>query len=112
MLICLTLDNGGSRYRTGCWGRGADESHPLAILAHQLGDLIESWEEAHVAEPHASGVEALKYLMNEHGLRQSDLPEIGSQGVVSEILAGKRELNLRQLRSLDHRFGVAEQVFI
>jgi hypothetical protein len=24
----------------------------------------------------------------EHGLRQSDLPEIGSQGVVSEVLAG------------------------
>ncbi len=30
------------------------------------------------------------YLMEEHGLRQSDLPEIGSQGVVSEILNGKR----------------------
>ncbi len=91
---------------------GADEFHPLATLAYHLGDLIDAWEEAHVAEPQTTGVEALKYLMAEHGLRQSDLPEVGSQGVVSEILAGKRELNLRQLRSLAHRFGVAEQVFI
>jgi len=35
--------------------------------------------------------------MDQHGLTQSDLPEIGSQGVVSEILSGKRELNARRL---------------
>jgi HTH-type transcriptional regulator/antitoxin HigA len=29
--------------------------------------------------------------MDEHELTQSDLPEIGSQGVVSEILSGKRD---------------------
>ena|SRR5687768_1085180 len=30
----------------------------------------------------------------EHSLTQSDLPEIRSQGVVSEVLRGKRELNI------------------
>lgn len=35
-------------------------------------------------------ITTLKDLMAEHGLNQSDLPEIGSQGVVSEILSGKR----------------------
>jgi HTH-type transcriptional regulator/antitoxin HigA len=49
--------------------------------------------------------------MNEHGLRQSDLPEIGSQGVVSEILSGKRELNTRQIRVLAARFSVSPAVF-
>lgn len=40
--------------------------------------------------PHIDGapVDVLKALMTEHGLKQSDLPELGSQGVVSEILAG------------------------
>ena len=53
-----------------------------------------------------------QYLMEEHGLTQSDLPEVGSQGVVSEILHGKRELNVRQIRALAHRFGVAPAVFL
>ena len=32
--------------------------------------------------------------MQQHGLRQSDLPEIGSQGVFSEVLADKRVRSL------------------
>ncbi len=31
--------------------------------------------------------------MEQHGLKQGDMPDIGSQGVVSELLSGKRELN-------------------
>ena len=31
----------------------------------------------------------------EHGLKQVDMKEIGSQGVVSEVLSGKRSLNSR-----------------
>ncbi|HSG17040.1 MAG TPA: hypothetical protein VLE70_12060 [Anaerolineae bacterium] len=50
--------------------------------------------------------------MEEHGVRQADLPEVGSQGVVSEILSGKRELNVRQIRELARRFHVSPAVFI
>jgi HTH-type transcriptional regulator/antitoxin HigA len=50
--------------------------------------------------------------MEEHDLRQSDLPEVGSQGVVSEVLNGKRELNVRQIRELARRFHVSPTVFI
>jgi HTH-type transcriptional regulator/antitoxin HigA len=50
--------------------------------------------------------------MAEHELRQSDFPEIGSQGVVSEILSNKRELNTRQIRKLAKRFGVSPAVFV
>jgi HTH-type transcriptional regulator/antitoxin HigA len=45
-------------------------------------------------------------------LCQSDLPEIGSQGVVSEILNGKRELNVQQIREMARRFHVPPAVFI
>jgi antitoxin component HigA of HigAB toxin-antitoxin module len=33
-------------------------------------------------------------------------------GVVSEILTGKRELNLRQVRALSARFGVSAATFL
>ena len=91
---------------------GEDEDHPLADLTEALGLFIHSYEEAHAKIPEAGGAEILKSLMEGHGLRQSDLPEIGSQGVVSEILSGARELNVRQLRRLAKRFGVSPAVFI
>lgn len=71
-----------------------------------------SYRDVYNAMPQTTGVQALKFLMEQHGLRQSDLSDIGSQGVVSEILAGKRELNLRQVRALAERFGVSTATFI
>lgn len=52
----------------------------------------------------------LASLMEEHGLKQSDLPEIGAQSVVSAVLAGKRQLNLRQVKALAERFSVPLEV--
>ena len=54
----------------------------------------------------------LNMLMKEHNLKQSDLPVIGSQGVVSEILSGKRKLNIHQIKKLSQRFNVSPTVFI
>ena len=39
--------------------------------------------------PKIKGQDSLRFLMEEHGLRQSDLPEVGSQGVISEIFGWK-----------------------
>ncbi len=50
--------------------------------------------------------------MDQHGVKQGELHEIGSQGVVSEILAGKRELNIRQVKALAQRFGVSVATFV
>ena len=66
----------------------------------------------HVPIPAAKPAAVLKFLMQEHDLRQSDLPEIGSQGVVSEVLTGKRELNARQIKRLAKRFNVSPAVFV
>ena len=54
----------------------------------------------------------LRFFMEERSLTQSDLPEVGSQDVVSEVLGGKRELNVRQIRALAERFGVSPAVFL
>src|SRR5574342_296917 len=91
---------------------GNDEKHPLYSLLDTLGTLVHAYEEEHYPIPDATGAEVLRFLMAEHGLTQSDLPEVGSQGVVSEILNGKRELNVRQVRSLANRFHVSPAVFV
>ena len=91
---------------------GEDEKHPLAELADALGVFIERYEAEHIPLPQAKPAVVLKYLMREHNVRQSDLPEIGSQGVVSEVLTGKRDLNVRQIKRLAKRFGVSPEVFI
>jgi HTH-type transcriptional regulator / antitoxin HigA len=91
---------------------GANESHPLAGLAAMVGELVAAWEREHVPMPEAmTAVEALAFFMAREGLRQSDLPEIGNQAKVSEILSGKRQINLRQAKSLAARFGVAMEMF-
>ena len=91
---------------------GSDESHPFYSLLDTLGTLIEAYEAEHHPIPPANGADVLRFLMEEHNLSQSDLPEIGSQGVVSEIVNGKRELNLRQVRALAERFKVSVAVFL
>jgi HTH-type transcriptional regulator/antitoxin HigA len=89
----------------------ADEGHRLAPLADTLGDFIGEYDASHHQLPEASPADVLKQLMLENDVRQSDLPEIGSQGVVSEILSGKRELNTRQIAGLSRRFHVSPAVF-
>lgn len=91
---------------------GADEQHPLYGLLETLGILISVYESQHYPMPAVSGADMLRFFMEEHNLTQRDLPEVGSQGVVSEILSGKRELNVRQIRALTSRFHVSPAVFI
>jgi len=91
---------------------GQQETHPLADLAETLGLCIEAYEDAHVPFSDSPASEIVRALMEEHALKQSDLPEIGSQGVVSEILSGKQELNVRQITHLAARFGVSPALFM
>lgn len=91
---------------------GTDERHPLYELLDTLGTVIHAYEERHYSMPTCSGVDMLRFFMEEHGLAQSDLPEIGPQEVVSATLNGKQELNVRQIRALAKRFHVSPGVFI
>jgi HTH-type transcriptional regulator / antitoxin HigA len=89
-----------------------DERHPAMGLVDIVGDLIADYESQNTLMTETTGVQALKFLMDQHEVKQGELPEIGSQGVVSEILAGKRELNIRQVRALAERFGVSAATFV
>lgn len=91
---------------------GEDEAHPLADLAEALSVFIEAYDQTHYQTSAPSPREMLRFLMEKNGLNQSDLPEIGSQGVVSEILSGKRSLNVGQISRLAKRFHVSPGVFL
>ena len=89
-----------------------NENHPLASLVDTIGTLIEAYDNEHYPFSEGNPIESLKYLMEEHNLTQNDLPEIGTQGVVSEILSGKRSLNIRQIYSLSERFNLSPATFL
>lgn len=90
----------------------ANEKHPLADLVNTLGALISEYENAHYPAQDVSPLVMLRFLMDQNHLTQTNLPEIGTQGVVSEILSGKRELNVRQIKALGERFHVPPSVFV
>ena len=91
---------------------GDNENHELSPVMETIGKLIENYEEQNFVINESSAIDTLKYLMKEHNLKQSDLKEIGSQGVVSEILTGKRILNIEQIKKVSERFHVSPLVFI
>lgn len=92
---------------------GDDEDHELAGLLDVVGQFVEEYENAHHVIPDASPHEVLRFLVDQHGLKQSDLAaEIGGQSVVSDILNGRRSINARQAKALGTRFGVSAAVFL
>lgn len=91
---------------------GDNEKHRLMGLVDVISNIVSSYEAEHFSAPPVKGIDALKFLMDSNHLHQSDLPEIGSQGIVSEILNGKRNLNLRQIKLLADRFQVDPSTFI
>lgn len=84
-------------------------------IASLLGHLVDSYEQR-IVQANArrfAPSERLEFLMEEHGLRQSDLAELfGGQSVVSSVLAGKRRINLQQARKLAERFGLPTSAFL
>ena len=90
---------------------GNDDRHPVFALVALVSERIRDYEAARDPWPALPPHELLRVLMDEHDIRQSALPKVGTQSVVSEVLAGKRALNLRQVKALAERFGVPMAAF-
>ena len=86
--------------------------HPLSDLLDWLTAAVHDYEDEHNQIPPSSPRDALRFLMTEHGLTQSDLSEVGSQSVISEVLSGRRLLTTRQIAALAARFKVRADLFI
>ena len=78
-----------------------------------LTALVMQYEEELVPEPVSSPSGILKYLMEEHGLRQVDLvPILGSKSYVSQIISGHRPISKEAAAKLAVRFHVAPHTFL
>lgn len=91
---------------------GANEAHPLAGLVEALGELIQAYEKRQAPMAEAEPREVLRYLMAEHGLRQTDLAGIASQGTISDILGGRREISKALAKKLAARFHLSAGAFL
>ncbi|MCY7407740.1 MAG: transcriptional regulator [Alkalinema sp. CAN_BIN05] len=75
--------------------------------------LIETYEERHFPFSESPPHEILQYIMEASCTRQADLVGvIGSSGVVSEIVNGKRAISKSQAKALADRFKVSPSLFI
>jgi HTH-type transcriptional regulator/antitoxin HigA len=81
-------------------------------LAELLTLLIEDFEERRYRLPRTKPLDALRFLMDQHGLKQKDLVGVfGTPSIVSEVLSGKRDLNKDQINRLSQRFQVSPELF-
>lgn len=82
-------------------------------LLRMLVVLVEDFESRAYPIGPTSPAVALRELMREHGLKQTDMVEIfGSQGTVSQVLNGKREISKSQAKKLSARFQLPVDIFI
>ncbi len=97
-----------------CFERfGSDEHHPIFALVDLVADRIREYENrVHAWPDNSTPASRLAFLMEQHGLRQCDLPEVGAQSVVSAVLSGKRALNVRQIQALARRFCIPMESLI
>ena len=52
---------------------GDDENHPLADVLDYLADQVKAYEDENFQIPEAEPKEVLRFLMDQHGLKQEDL---------------------------------------
>lgn len=93
--------------------KGEDKLSPEEeSLLDLLSNLVEDFEgKAYPIEDVAPN-EILKFFLEDRGMKQKDLvPVFGSEGVVSEILNGKREITLKTAKKLQKFFGLSSYEF-
>lgn len=91
---------------------GRKKNHSLCGLMGLIEMRLREYDDVRSSMDDVTDADLLRFLLEQHGLRQQDLPELGSQSIVSEILKGKRKLNLRHIRTLAQRFKVPPTVFL
>ena len=78
-----------------------------------LGTLVAAYEDIHYPITAPTPVEAVKYIMEEQGLKAKDLiPYFGSKGIVSEFLNRKRNLSIRTIKVLHDKMGLPYELLI
>lgn len=91
---------------------GDNETHPLADVLDYLADRVRAYEEEHCPIPEVESREVLRFLMDQHGLKQEDLADCAPQSRISDILNGKRAISKEIAKRLARRFNVRADLFL
>lgn len=75
--------------------------------------LIDAYEKEHFPIEAPDPIEAVKFRMEQLGIKQKDLAEVlGFKSRVSEVLSRKRKLTLEMIRNLHKRLNIPSNVLI
>lgn len=89
--------------------KGSKEGDELEILSI----LIDQYEKEHFPIGLPDPIEAIKFRMDQMGIKQKDLVEfIGFKSRVSEIMNKKRKLTLDMIRSLSQNLNIPTEVLV
>lgn len=91
---------------------GDDEEHPLVDVLHYFADQVKAYEDEHFSIPGSKPHEILRFLMDQHGLKQEDLADCAPQSRISDILNGKRSISKEVAKNLARRFHVHADLFL
>jgi HTH-type transcriptional regulator / antitoxin HigA len=93
---------------------GRDQTPDEREYLLALAVFVEKYEDVHYPIPPASGVEMLRFLIEARELTQSDVAAGAAlaDSTISEILAGKRKLNIKHIDRLAQFFKVKPAFFL
>lgn len=78
-----------------------------------IGTLVSAYEDIHYPIDAPDAVEAVKYVMEEEGLKPKDLVSyFGSKGNVSEFLNHKRKLSIRTIKALHEKLNLPYEILL
>jgi HTH-type transcriptional regulator/antitoxin HigA len=91
----------------------ADPGTPEGDELELLVTLVELYEKVHYPIDLPDPIEAIKFRMEQAGLKQKDLiPYIGSRSKVSEVLSHQRPLSIAMIRRLHEGLGIPAEVLL
>lgn len=91
---------------------GDNENHPLAEVLDYLANQVKAYEDENFQIPAAEPSEVLRFLMEQHGLKQEDLSDCAAQSRISDILSGKRSISKEIAKRLALRLHVRADLFL
>ena len=88
---------------------GSDEANLRDVLVL----LVEKYEDEKYPIDMPDPISAIKFRMDQERLTQRDLvPIIGSRSKVSEVLSGKRDLNIKMIRALHTHLNIPAEILL
>jgi HTH-type transcriptional regulator/antitoxin HigA len=92
---------------------GSRQRHAKGDRLDVLATLIDAYEAEHYPMDPPDPIEAIKFRMEQQGLKRKDLEGIiGSRARIAEVLDHKRNLSIAMIRRLHEALGIPAEVLI